>query len=315
MAAGACEGKREIFNAAAAAADLPFNPSSLVAIPPPPLLTSADNATLSPPRKLFFQGFEYTLKNDCKKVVTYYCKTKRGGKNHCNGMVKFAKDKRTNKILYAFPDYCGTAHTRTCCVNSNISNMATYQWAGRDLDEPSPSAVGNCLVATKTVVTADMIRRTDEIATQNPTFPPAQVWSAVRAEMDVNHPNGWDGLRKDQVCRRVPKARAEVGLGVAITTVLNTPQFRMMSDQGRAFLQAFGSYPHPDDPNEFMCMMIFGNPVLIPMLKQRGLDILVDATFDLGCQLLSNSNLILGVTVTGTFPCYCVYCDYCYFFK
>jgi hypothetical protein len=36
---------------------------------------------------------------------------------------------------------------------------------------------------------------------------------------------------------------------------------------------------------------------------------------ELGCRLLSNSNLILGVTVTGTFPCYCVYCDYCYFFK
>ncbi len=38
-------------------------------------------------------------------------------------------------------------------------------------------------------------------------------------------------------------------------------------------------------------------------------------TTSLGCQLLSNSNLILGVTVTGTFPCYCVNCDYCFFFK
>ncbi len=33
----------------------------------------------------------------------------------------------------------------------------------------------------------------------------------------------------------------------------------------------------------------------------------------LGCQLLSNNNLILGVQNTGTFPCYCVYCVYCYF--
>jgi hypothetical protein len=171
-------------------------------------------------------------------------------------------------------------HTRTCCVKNNISNMATYQWVGRELDEPSPFSEGDRLVVTKTVVEADMIRRTDEIATQNLTLLPAQVWSVVRAEMEENHPYGWDGLRKDQVCRRVRKARAELGLGDAITTVLNTPLYRMMSDQGRAFLQAFGSYPHPDDPNEFMCMMVYGNPSLIPMLKQRGLDIFVDATFD-----------------------------------
>ncbi len=34
------------------------------------------------------------------------------------------------------------------------------------------------------------------------------------------------------------------------------------------------------------------------------------AAAELGCQLLSNSNLILGVQNTGTFPCYCDYCVY-----
>jgi hypothetical protein len=40
-----------------------------------------------------------------------------------------------------------------------------------------------------------------------------------------------------------------------------------------------------------------------------------NAPRNLGSQLLSNSNLILGVQNTGTFPCYCDYCVYYYFFK
>ncbi len=42
----------------------------------------------------------------------------------------------------------------------------------------------------------------------------------------------------------------------------------------------------------------------------------LDALYqNLGCQLLSNSNLMLEVQNTGTFPCYCVICVYCYFFQ
>ncbi len=232
--------------------------------------------------KLNYCGFSYTLKYDNKKSITYNCMYKRKGKHHhCDGIVKFPKDPLTKEINYALPNFCETLHTRTCCVVNNIKDMATYQWAGRESDDGGVmlmAGVVDCPV-TKTNVAADMARITDDVATQNLTIHPKKIWERVKSEMDDTHPYGWTGLLENQVAKRVRKARTANGLG-AISTVTNIPEYRLMKDTDRPFLQQYGCFPHPQDPMMTMQMMIYGNPTLIQMLKRKGLDIYVDATFD-----------------------------------
>ena len=98
--------------------------------------------------------------------------------------------------------------------------------------------------------------------------------------MDRLYPGAWSGLQKKQVVERVRKCRAKLGFGNIITTITDTPQYRLMTDCERPFLQAFGTYPHPEDPKEYMRMMIFANPSLLSLLKTPQLDMYVDATFD-----------------------------------
>ena len=228
--------------------------------------------------KLNYGGFSYTRKNSNKKSTTYWCMHKRGGKIHCNGVVKFLKDPATNEINLRNPDFCGTAHTYLCCQKNDIVNMDSYQWEGRKDDALVVDAERP--VVTKFLVSVEMSRLTEQIATSEMTLLPKQVWQRVRAAMNEAYPYGWSGLYEDQVCEKVRKARSALGLGDAITTVTNVREYRMMKDTERPFLQAYGCFPHPEDPKEFMSMMVFGNPTLIQMLKVTGLDIFVDATFD-----------------------------------
>jgi hypothetical protein len=59
-----------------------------------------------------------------------------------------------------------------------------------------------------------------------------------------------------------------MGLGNTIATIANTPQYSNMAN-GRPFLQFSGTWPHPEKP-ERMHLMVFGNPELIPFLKNPG---------------------------------------------
>ena len=53
-----------------------------------------------------------------------------------------------------------------------------------------------------------------------------------------------------------------------------------MTDCKCPFLYASALYPHLDNPEECMHMIVFGNPILLPLLKVPSLDMYVDATFD-----------------------------------
>jgi len=53
-----------------------------------------------------------------------------------------------------------------------------------------------------------------------------------------------------------------------------------MTDSKRSFLQVSMSFPNPVDGEDPIRIMIFGNPALSGMLKNPGLDVFVDATFD-----------------------------------
>ena len=53
-----------------------------------------------------------------------------------------------------------------------------------------------------------------------------------------------------------------------------------MTDSKQPFLQASALFSHPDDPEEYMCMIVSGNPTLLLLLKVPLLDMYIDATFD-----------------------------------
>jgi hypothetical protein len=53
----------------------------------------------------------------------------------------------------------------------------------------------------------------------------------------------------------------------------------MMTDSRRPFLQCSACFPHPEDENVNMWMMVFANPTLLGLLQGQ-VDIYVDATFN-----------------------------------
>ena len=98
--------------------------------------------------------------------------------------------------------------------------------------------------------------------------------------MNEKHPDGWTGLHKKQVVDKVRVFWANSGLVNIISTVTDTPEYRLMADGKRPFLQTFATYPHPEDSKEFMQMMVLANPELLSLLKNPALDMYIDATFD-----------------------------------
>ena len=124
-----------------------------------------------------------------------------------------------------------------------------------------------------------MKRQISEIATRNLMMLPSDVWEGMKGEMERTYPDGWLGLHKQQAVSRVRKCHAQLGLGDVMLTVTDTSEYRVMTDSKRPFLQ-MSVFPHPDDPEEYMHMMVFGNPTLLPLSKVPSLDMYVDAMFD-----------------------------------
>ena len=77
---------------------------------------------------------------------------------------------------------------------------------------------------------------TSDIATQDLMILPEKVWVHVKAEMDEKKLDGWTGLHKKQLVDKVQMFRANSGLGNIISTVTDTPEYRLMSDGKRPFL-------------------------------------------------------------------------------
>ena len=106
-----------------------------------------------------------------------------------------------------------------------------------------------------TNVTEDMKILTSDIATQDLMILPEKVWLRVKAEMDANYPHGWTGLHKKQLVEKVRMFWVNSGLGNIISTVTDTPEYRLMADGKRPFLQTFATYPCLEDSKEYMRMI------------------------------------------------------------
>ena len=76
----------------------------------------------------------------------------------------------------------------------------------------------------------------------------------------------WYGLKEHQVSELVRKARTKLGFGSFISTAENIPDYRLMMDTKQPFLYCYALFPHPEDPNSTMKMLIYANPTLLGLL-------------------------------------------------
>ncbi|KAL3808993.1 hypothetical protein ACHAXA_010136 [Cyclostephanos tholiformis] len=230
-----------------------------------------------PPTTYNLDGFALHRKNNNKNSVQYWCNERRNKKGDCEVEIRFRK--KNGIIDYANPDMNGTIHTAKCCQKNGV-NTDTYAYLGKDSSMVLGEDPKKSKIFTNFPMEHEMKQRVSDLATTNLTMLPDTVWCVVKKEMDEKYGGSWSGLYKNQVADLVRRSSAKLGLGNIISTVTDTKEYRLMSDLKRPFLQASGVWPHPEDSSEYMRAMVFGNPALIPLLKNRQLDIFVDATFD-----------------------------------
>ena len=130
-------------------------------------------------------------------------------------------------------------------------------------------------------VTQEMMKTTDGLARDTLTLAQSKVWEQTKAKMDEKYPDGWTGIQKEAVVRRVRKARAGLNNGDAFQALLSS-KLIYMTDSNRKFLQFNACYPeiNAKGSTSLNRLMIFGHPLLIELLKDGRVDLFIDATFD-----------------------------------
>jgi hypothetical protein len=94
-----------------------------------------------------------------------------------------------------------------------------------------------------------MHAKTEEFATNNLAQLPEKIRAQVKKWADENYNQMWYGLQRHQVLELVRKPRKKLGLGNYSATVENIPDYKLMTDSRRPFLQCSTCFPHPEDEN------------------------------------------------------------------
>jgi hypothetical protein len=126
-------------------------------------------------------------------------------------------------------------------------------------------------------ITQEMKVHTKELSTSNLTMLPSKNWEEFVHWKNATYDGMWHGSKEHQVLELVQKSCAKLGLGNALSTIKNTPDYNMMTDQDRPFLLCSAIWPHPGKPKTLMQTMICANPKLLNLLKGH-VDIYIDTT-------------------------------------
>jgi hypothetical protein len=110
---------------------------------------------------------------------------------------------------------------------------------------------------------------------------PSKIWEELVRWANATDDGMWHRLKEHQVLELVQKSCAKLGLGNTLSTIDNTPNYNMMTDQDRPFLHCSAVWPHPEKPKRMMGTMICANPKLLKFVKGH-VDICIDATFNPG---------------------------------
>ena len=242
------------------------------------------------PQQFAYGGLCYSRKNVNQTSVSYICSHKAS--ENCKATLKFSRIH--DEVDFSVKITKGV-HTRNCFIKNNI-DVSEYQYEGKskaegvgdDKENVDPNrlkCVEEPMVINKRMrllnVTEEMKRSADNLARNTLTLDPSVVWEKTKTEMDEKYTEGWSGIQKDVVVRRVRKARAALNGGNAFQTLLNS-NLIFMTDSDRKFLQASTCLPNINSKGNASLdrLMIFGNPALFGLLKEGNTDLYIDATFD-----------------------------------
>lgn len=251
------------------------------------------------PDSLHHDGFAYTRKNNNPRSVQYYCSHKVKGDCKAQLMMPIGKDGRGDITQVRTKNQ----HTRKCCAINGV-DVNTYNYDGKrtpfqDITSAASNSIPNSTANSSNFdispnkkvklqqfndVSIEVRIHTKELATENLGWLPAKIWMTLKGELDKRYDTskglgGWSGIREDQVKSLVKDARAELGLGDAISTVMDVPQYSQMRGTARPFVQYSSTMPNPQKSGEIIRKMVFGNPSLFGLLKVKQVDLFVDVTF------------------------------------
>ena len=224
-----------------------------------------------PTQQITHEGRILTLKNLNQTNVQWSCRHSRA--EQCPFQVRCPVV--NNKVILTKP-WTKNLHSRGCCSKTGFPFLVEEGdtlW-GNDDDNKNKS-----VILTYTDIKHEMKSKTEEFSTKNLTMGPQVVWAEVKRWANEEYGGNWCGLKEHQVTELVRKCRKKLGLGDAIGTIENTPDYNKMTNQDRPFLQGSMCFPHPDKQNTNMRAMMFANPELLGLLNGR-VDIFIDATFD-----------------------------------
>ncbi len=172
-------------------------------------------------------------------------------------------------------------YSRKCAIKNGLNPSSYKEEDARQKDnndsgeeDKKPAAV----VKTYIEITQEMRVCTKELGTSNLTLLPSKIQEELVHWANATYDGMWHGVKEHQVLELVRKSHTKLGLGNALSTIKNTPDYNMMTDQDRPFLHCSAVWPHPAKPKMMMGTMICANPKLLNLLKGH-VDIYIDATF------------------------------------
>jgi hypothetical protein len=124
----------------------------------------------------------------------------------------------------------------------------------------------------------EMKMKMEELSIGNLTMMPRKFWIEVRQWANEVYGGNRQGLKEHQFTKLARKRFRKLGLGNTIETIENTPEYKKMKNQDRAFLHWLICLPHPEVGKGNMRAMMFANPKLSGLLYGV-VQIFVDTTF------------------------------------
>ena len=195
---------------------------------------------------IIFKNYQYTLKNDGKKAVTYYCSYHRSTK--CDAKIKILKCSGAKPILIG-------SHNEVCLSRNAITNPIPPE----KNTNPCPD------------FTIDMKKFIEEEALADLSIVPSIIWKKL-CDKFSGITAYYTGLTKAQAMNYVYSVRRANAGGSDIQKL----EMESMSNRANSFLRFNHSFA---DYKKKQRIMGFANPELLHLLKYPKVHLFGDATF------------------------------------
>ncbi|EGZ26059.1 hypothetical protein PHYSODRAFT_487747 [Phytophthora sojae] len=126
------------------------------------------------------------------------------------------------------------------------------------------------------VLTADILEAIDELALEQPTLSPQEVWDHIRKEFFQSPGRITSGLTKNQVTGRFYRTKLKSFGNDVFVQIKTDPLCSVRENPSLKFFQYHGSYYEGEALHHFI---LWGHPALLDRLRARQTSLFVDGTF------------------------------------